>query len=588
MNKWLFFFVGLFLTCSIHSEPLPAAEVFKVQVKKLDPNTLALEWDIKSGYFLYSDRIKVTTKADSNVSLGSLRLPPTQTKTDKQGHVYTVYRHQLSIPIDVLGNSPGESLLELRYQGCSDDGFCYPPEKKEIQIGIDTQLALSTVSLESGDSIETETTNSSDQTEISQIFLDHNWFMTLIIFYGLGLLLSFTPCILPMVPVLSGIIVGHGKTVTTKKAFFLSLSYVLSMSLTYAAIGAVVALLGENLQVNMQSAWAISLFSLIFILLAFSMFGFYEFKLPEAWQAKIAGSSTSRRGGHYWGAAFMGCLSTLILSPCVTAPLIGVLTYIAQSHNVLSGSLTLFVLSLGMGTPLLLIGTSAGKLLPRAGAWMNTIKAFFGVVLLGVAIYLMARIVPAHVTMLFWACLFIFTGIYAGALTYAHTHKEKGKQGVGIILFIYGLLILIGGTMGAQDPLHPLMLLNTASAHETNFAASTQQTVASVEQQITNAKGIPVMLDFYADWCASCKVIEATTFQDPEVKNLLSQFQLIKVDVTDNNKEDKELLHHFKVVAPPTFLFFDKEGMPMNKLKTVGEVSANEFVTVLRQATRKN
>jgi thioredoxin:protein disulfide reductase len=583
MKRWLSVFMVLFVTIHAHAEPLPASEAFHLQVRKLTPNTFALEWAIRSGYFLYSNRIQLAPQPKSNVTLGALRLPPTEMKTDKQGHVYTIYRTQLTIPVDVLGTTPGESVLDLDYQGCADDGFCYPPEKKQIQVGIDAELALTSVRIEQYPPQEgAKDSTPSSQNEISNIFLNHNWFMILMIFFGLGLLLAFTPCILPMVPVLSGIIVGHGKTVTTKKAFFLSLSYVLSMSLTYAVVGAVVALLGENLQVNMQSPWVISIFSSIFIGLALSMFGFYEFKLPEAWQAKIAGSSRSQRGGHYIGAAIMGCLSTLILSPCVTAPLIGVLTYIAQSHNVLLGSLTLFVLSLGMGTPLLLIGTSAGKLLPQAGSWMNAVKAFFGIILVGIAIYLMSRILPAHLTLFLWACLFIFSGIFSGALTAAHTHKEKMKQGLGIILFVYGLALLIGSSMGADDPLRPLPLIKTYAANEPDASPPIQQTVSSVKQLIHAAKGTPVLLDFYADWCASCKVIEATTFKDPQIKALLAQIKLIKIDVTKNNTYDKELMHYFKVIAPPTFLFFDKEGQPLNRLKTVGEVPTAEFIKSLQ------
>jgi thiol:disulfide interchange protein DsbD len=584
MNKWLLVLMGLLLAFSIHSEPLPATDVFHVTVNNVDPNTFILEWEIKSGYYLYSDRIRLTAPQESNINLGSLRLPPTETKTDKQGHVYTIYRNHLSIPVDILGLSPGESLLELRYQGCSDDGFCYPPEIKEIKIAIDAELALTSVNMEQPNDIPIKHPINATNQDISTIFTEHGWVMIVLIFFGFGLLLSFTPCILPMVPVLSGIIIGHGKEITTRKAFLLSLSYVLSMSVTYAALGAVVALLGENLQISMQSPWAISLFSLIFILLALSMFGFYEFKLPDSWQEKIAGSSRSNRGGHYIGAAIMGCLSTLILSPCVTAPLIGVLTYIAQSHNMFLGCLTLFALSLGMGTPLLLIGTSAGKLLPKTGGWMNVIKAFFGIVLLGVAIYLMSRIIPISVTMFLWSCLFIFSGIYAGALTTAHSAKEKSQQGIGIILFIYGLLLLIGTSMGASDPLHPLALLKASAVNETQkMLVVPQQSVHTVEQQIKEAKGKPVMLDFYADWCASCKVMEETTFKDAEVQKLLTQFQVIKIDVTKNSIEDKELMRYFNVIAPPTFLFFSQDGAPLKQLKTVGEVSAAHFINILKQ-----
>ncbi len=583
MNKWLTSLLIIFTTLTVHATPLPASEVFQVNVKKVDPNTFSVNWQIKPGYFLYSERIKVTQEPDSNIHLGTIRFPATQTKSDKLGHTYTVYRNQLSIPVGVLGEQPGETLLNLHYQGCADDGFCYPPEHKQIKLAIDNKLALSHVTLE--EPTETVLVKPTEpNSDISEIFTHHNWPMILLIFYGFGILLSFTPCILPMVPVLSGIIVGHGKEVTTRKAFFLSLSYVLSMSLTYAIVGALVASLGANLQVNMQSPWAISLFSLIFILLALSMFGFYEFKLPDSWQTKIAGSNRNQRGGHYIGAAIMGALSTLILSPCVTAPLIGVLSYIAQSKNIMLGSLTLFFLSLGMGTPLLLIGTSAGKWLPESGAWMNAVKAFFGILLLAVAIYLMGRIIPAHLNMALWAILLIFSGIYSGALTHSLTNQDKFFQGIGIILLCYGILILIGSSMGATNPLQPLATLQAAgNSHTPLDSINRPQTLSSLEQTINDAQGKPIMLDFYADWCASCKVMEATTFQNPRLREALSHVTVIKIDVTANNAADKKILNHFKVVAPPTFIFFNAKGEQLKKLTLVGERSADDFLNILKQ-----
>ncbi|HIG0328667.1 TPA: protein-disulfide reductase DsbD [Legionella pneumophila] len=584
MKKWLLLSV-LFLTpLFVHAEPLPASEVFKVNVKKIDPNTFAIQWDILPKYFLYSDRIQLNSDNDDIAQLGTLRFPTPLTKTDKQGRTFKVYRNQLTLPVGVLGITPGETIINLRFQGCADDGFCYPPETRQIKLAIDDKLALSQVDLETLKAPEEATPEKPEKSEqdIASIFANHNWIMILLIFYGFGLLLSFTPCILPMVPVLSGIIVGHGKTATTKKAFFLSLSYVLSMSVTYAVVGAVVALLGANLQISMQSPWAISLFSLIFVLLALSMFGFYEFKLPDAWQSKIVGSSREQRGGHYLGAAIMGCLSTLILSPCVTAPLIGVLTYIAQTGNLLLGSVTLFTLSLGMGTPLLLIGTSAGKWLPETGSWMNAVKAFFGILLLAVAIYLMARILPAGLVMGLWACLLIFSGIYSGALTKSNTNQEKLCQGIGIILLTYGLLILIGASMGSSNPLQPLANLQAAPTVTNAFESARAQSVKSVELAIKQALGKPVMLDFYADWCASCKVMENTTFKDPRVQKALSHFIVIKVDVTANNQNDKALMQHFRVVAPPTFIFFNAHGIQLNNLKRVGEFNADEFMQTIK------
>jgi thiol:disulfide interchange protein DsbD len=386
-----------------------------------------------------------------------------------------------------------------------------------------------------------------------------------------------------MVPVLSGIIIGHGKNITTQKAFFLSLSYVLSMSLTYALVGAIVAQLGANLQIIMQSPWAIGIFSIIFILLALSMFGFYEFKLPNSWQAKIAGTSRNQRGGHYLGAAIMGCLSTLILSPCVTAPLIGVLSYIAQTGNAWFGTLTLFFLSLGMGTPLLLIGTSAGKWLPESGGWMNAVKAFFGVLLLAVAIYLLERILPGALTMGLWGSLLIFSGIYIGGLTYAISAREKFCQGIGIILLCYGLLILIGASMGSTNPLQPLGNSEAATSNPTPLNNKKIQTAEQLNQAIEQAKDSPIMLDFYADWCASCKIMEETIFKNPEVQKTLSHFVVLKLDVTANTPENKALMNQYNVIAPPTFVFFNTKGKQLNSLKLVGEFSADEFLKTLNQ-----
>lgn len=579
MRKW-FLVLCYFTTLALQANPLPAKEVFQVGVSHIDPNTFTINFQIKPNYFLYSTRIKLVPEADNKIHLGTLRFPPTLKKTDKQGHVHTVYRDQVTIPVGILGNKSGESELTLHYQGCSDDGFCYAPEQRIIRLSLDDNLALTKATLEHTPStIEQSSDNQSDN--ITSVFANHNLAMILLIFFGFGLLLSFTPCILPMVPVLSGIIVGHGKEITTRKAFFLSLSYVLSMSVTYAILGAVVALLGANLQISMQSPWIIGVFSLVFVLLALSMFGFYEFKLPSSWQAKIHGTSSSQRGGHYLGAAIMGSLSTLILSPCVTAPLIGVLTYIAQTGNILLGCLTLFFLSLGMGTPLLLIGTSAGKWLPETGGWMNTIKAFFGILFIAVAIHLCSRIAPSSLSMGLWAGLLIFTGIYSGALTYSYSNKEKFHQGAGLIFLVYGFLILIGASMGATNPLQPLSSLQKPESSV--IQKQQKQTLNQIKQSIKEAYGTPIMLDFYADWCTSCKVMEATTFKDPKVQQALKRFTVIKIDVTENNAQTKALLNYFKIVAPPTFIFFDAQGQELDKLKLVGELSTSQFLKVLNQ-----
>jgi thiol:disulfide interchange protein DsbD len=582
MKKWVLLAILWSVSLLSYATPLPASEVFQIETQRVDPNTFAINWQIKPGYFLYSDRIKLTQPTNSNSHLGTIRFPQPLQKVDQQGRVFKVYRNKLSLPVAILGEQPGESLVSLSYQGCSDEGFCYPPETRQIKLAIDKNLALSNVSLEASEPAATTAAPEVVKGGVEDIFLNHHWSFVIMSFWVFGLLLAFTPCVLPMIPVLSGIIVGHGEKLSTRKAFFLSLSYVLSMSVTYAIVGAVVAKLGSNLQVIMQTPWAIGLFSLIFVLLALSMFGFYELRLPVSWQAKLAKANRSHGSGHYISAAIMGCLSTLILSPCVTAPLIGALGYIAHSGNIALGSSALFFLGLGMGTPLLLIGTSAGKLLPKTGKWMNAVKAFFGVLLLAVAFFLLERILPQALVMGLWASLFVFSGIYCGALTSAKTTQEKFSQGLGIMLLLYGLLILIGAAMGNTNPLQPLARLENMET-QTN-SKKTITSVNELKQAIANAKGKPVMLDFYADWCHACQVMEATLFKDPHVIKALKDFVVLKVDITANKEKEKALLNRFKVVAPPTFLFLNKEGREQADLRLVGETSKNAFLEQLTQA----
>lgn len=587
MKRILLSFILIITTITGYpAAPPPADEVFQLTAKTLDPNAFLLEWTVKPGFFLYRDRIHFIELPDDNFHLADIRYPKALKKTDTAGKVVRIYRNTLSLSVPVLGIQSGESLLNVCYQGCADDGFCYPPQTAQIKLAINDKHELINANVETISEKPTLSEMMVDSgTQLHQLFSSHNWALIFLSFFGFGLLLAFTPCVLPMVPVLSGIIVGQGKNLSTRKAFLLSLSYVLSMACTYAIIGATIALIGSNLQVAMQSTWAIATFSFVFIILSLSMFGFFELRLPSTWQTKLSRFSHSKAGGYYLGSAIMGCLSTLILSPCVTAPLIGALGYIANTGDVTRGSIALFFMGLGMGTPLLLIGTSAGKWLPKAGAWMDLVKAFFGLLLLAVAIDLLSRILPAILSMGLWATLLIFTGIYAGALTRSRSKQAKFRQALGIISLTYGILILVGASQGSHNPLLPLIIPSntTATPVQTMPHMQTLTSLAEVKAALTNAKGTPVLIDFYADWCATCQHIEATTLKDPDVIKALNHFIFLRVDITENNNESRALLQYFNVVAPPTFIFYNANGKEQNNLRLVGDIASKTLVEVLNK-----
>jgi thiol:disulfide interchange protein DsbD len=585
------FALSLFLITFIaYANPLLANKAFNLSVKQIDPNTMQLKWRIAKNYFLYKDRLQITNFDDKLLNLGEIIYPKPQEKIDPKGKIIPIYKNKLILNIPTLSLVPGEAYITIVYQGCSDEGFCYPPEKVLIQLTTNTNLEITKAYVEDTSATVTKpapaqiTSNSraNAPTDFDKLFTNNNFVVILLSFFGFGLLLSFTPCILPMVPVISSIIVGHGHKISTSKAFFLSLSYVLSMSITYGLIGAGIALLGNNLQALMQSPIVISLFSLVFVILALSMFDVYELKLPLSLQNKLATITRSQSGGHYLSAAILGSMSILVLSPCVTAPLIGALSYIAQTGDVLLGLSTLFFLSFGMGVPLLLIGTSAGKLLPKAGLWMNTVKDLFGIILIAVAIYLISRILPSFLTMILWACLCVFTGVYLNP-TDITFKQNKFKRGLSLLVISYGLLILFGASLGNSNPILPLksskIIFNDTS--KTIVVDNLDDTKKALE--IAKNNQTPVMLYFYADWCASCQTISSTKLQDFDIMTELNRVQLIKVDITKNDKTTKDLLQYFNVIAPPTFIFFNKLGKIEKSLQLVGDISIANLLQQLRK-----
>jgi thiol:disulfide interchange protein DsbD len=393
-----------------------------------------------------------------------------------------------------------------------------------------------------------------------------------------------------MIPIISSIVVGQGEQTSTRSAFFMSLAYVLAMALTYTAAGVIAGVSGANLQAAFQNPWIIGVFSLVFVALAFSMFGFYELQLPSRLQSKLTEMSNRQAGGTIAGSAVMGFLSALIVGPCVAAPLAGALIYISQSGDATLGGIALFALSMGMGTPLLLIGTSAGKLLPRVGGWMNAIKAVFGVLLLGLAIWMLERVLPASITMLLWSILLIVSAVYLGALQRTEpdaTGWKKLWQGTGLVLLVYGVLIMIGAFSGGRDVLQPLQATGFTGGRETQAAPIPDHALPF--QQVKGLDGLnnalsrasannqSVMLDFYADWCVSCKEMEKYTFSDPGVQAALENVMLLQTDVTPNDQQDKKLMKQFGLFGPPSILFFDKGGNEKSQHRVVGFMDAEEF-----------
>ena len=552
-----------------------------------DPNTVRIDWDIADAYYLYRSKFQFHVKDPQGTSIGLVELAPGKVKEDEYfGKVEVYYQTANAVVGLQRTNLSAENMnLEVVYQGCADAGLCYPPIRKTIPLSLPTAIPAAVSRPSSGELPE--------QDRIARALAGENIWLVLLSFFGFGLLLTFTPCVFPMIPILSSIIVGQGPELTTRRAFTLSLIYVLAMAATYTGAGVMAGLFGAgaNLQTAFQNPWVISTFSLVFVLLSLSMFGFYDIQFPAAWQAKLAELSNRQSGGSYIGVGVMGFLSALIVGPCVVAPLAGALIYIGQTGDAVLGGLALFALSMGMGAPVLVIGTSAGKLLPKAGPWMDTVKAIFGVVLLGVAIYLLERIVPPWVVLLFWAALLIVAAVYMGALdslTPGVSGWRRLWKGTGTVMMIYGALLMIGAASGGKDVFRPLQGLTartTADAEDLQFQRVKGLYALQVVLAGAAAQGKSVMLDYYADWCISCKEMEKYTFSDRGVKAALSNTIVLQTDVTANDAEDQELLKTFGLFGPPAILFFGADGQEQRQYRVVGFVPAEEFQAIVIKAT---
>ena len=577
---------------------LPVDKAFQVDAYLSKDNQIQVDWQIAEGYYLYREQLSISTE-QANVTFSPLILPASKTKTDDYFGEVQIYENDLSAFSRV--NSANNTFeLIVNYQGCAHAGLCYPPVAKTFNLNLNDSALNSSITgtavandVPAPSQVAPAALEQSEQGSIANQLKQKSLGWTIAWFFLAGLLLALTPCVFPMIPILSSIIAGQGEKLSASRGFSLSLVYVLAMALTYTVAGVLVGMTGANVQAWFQNIWIISAFALVFVILSLSMFGLYELQMPSALQSRINALSGKQRSGSFVGTAMMGFLSALIVGPCVTAPLIGALLYIAESGDPWVGGLALFSLSIGMGLPLLLIGTSAGKYLPRAGGWMEPIKAVFGVMLLALAIWFVDRVYPRAVILALSGGLLIGCAIF---LDVFRRNSERPstflrlRQTLGWILLIYGSALLLGASAGNKSLLQPLAGLNSSSA--TDSVADSKQLqfkyvkgMQGLQQELALAAAAnrPVMLDMYADWCIACKELEAFTFNHAEVHTALRDFVILKADVTANDEVDNAMLKELSLFGPPGLLFFDTAGKELRPYRIVGFIDKDDFLSHLER-----
>jgi len=619
VKKFLFMILFSALTFAslfgigLEDEVLMPNQAFKPNAVLKD-GKINIDIKLADKIYAYKNKLHFSIVSPKNISLDKdLKFP----KAVKY-HEFIVYFNEIkqSIPLSLiekkLGKKTQKITLRVNFQGCSKLGLCYSPMKKDFVFDLknikksissstpnntlDTTDKISKWNIASNSAktisknIPKTKADLSEESSIADTLANSSFLAVLLTFFGFGLLLSLTPCIFPMIPILSSIIVSQSKeNMNAKKGFILSLVYVFSMSVAYTIAGVLAGLFGANIQAMFQNPWVIVAFSAIFVALAFSMFGYYELQLPASLQSKINATSDKARGKGFVSVAIMGFLSALIVGPCVAAPLAGALIYIGQTGDAFLGGAALFIMSIGMGVPLLLVGIGAGKFMPKPGGWMQNVSKIFGVVMLGVAIYLISRIIPDMYTMILWAILLIGSAVYLGAL---EPFKEsasgilKMSKVVGIVFLIYGIMLFVGAFMGNTNPLNPLenikksvFLSNTLQNNKTVSFKNNFKIVKNQKEldSIINSSAKPIMVDFSAKWCASCKELDEKTFKEPKVTALLANFTLVRADVTENSDEEKAMMKKYKVFGPPVIIFFDKNHNILNDKKIVGYINPDNF-----------
>ena len=540
-------------------------------------NKLQVSFNIADGYYLYRHQFKFTV---NNATIVPVNLPEGEHHEDEFFGVQQIFTGQLDFTIDIAQASDNANII-IRYQGCAEKGLCYPPTKKTLDLTevIKTTAAndavLSALSTNSTGNSSTETeTSSSEQHQLADMLKSDSVWLTLAAFFVGGLLLSFTPCVFPMYPILTGIIVGQGDKLSTKKAFTLSFFYVQGMAVTYTILGIVVAIAGAQFQAMFQHPVVLIALSVLFIFLALSMFGVFNLALPSSWQNKLNQVSSSQKGGSYVGVLVMGAISGLVASPCTTAPLTGALLYISQSGDILLGASALYALSLGMGLPLLILGSSGGKLLPKAGNWMNVIKNIFGLLLLAVPIFLLERFLPVLVIDVMWIVLVLATAGY-----FYTVNQDSAKTfGFGLRSIIIFLIFFLGANKAYQLVYPAAQISVSQQTQQHGFEHVKNLTEMNQAIAKANAEGKTVMVDLYADWCVACKEFEEYTFFEANVQNALADSVLLQIDLTDTGSTDSvELMSHFEIFGLPSILFFDKSGNELTQRRVTGFMGADDF-----------
>jgi thioredoxin:protein disulfide reductase len=555
------------------------------------PDSIPLTWVIADGYYLYKDKISVESTTP-NVQIGKPVLPQGKSKHDEYFGDTEVYYEILeaTLPVARAASSEAQSVqLKVTYQGCAEGGLCYNPITKEAIVELPPTSVATKLPADARPALLSSSgavPMVAEQDKLAAALQGDNLLYALLTFFVAGLVLSLTPCVLPMIPILSGIIVGQGANVTRTRSFSLAFTYVQGMALTYAAAGAIFVLVANQApQAFFQKPWIVTLMVLLFVALALAMFGLYTIQMPSALQTRLSDASNRQKSGTYIGTFVMGALSALVVTACVAPAIIAALSVISQSRQIVRGAAALYATGLGMGVPLLIVGASAGDLLPKAGPWMDTVKQLFGVMFLGVAIYLAAPLLPAALTMVLWASLAMLSGFWIFSLKARDGGPAPAPiRGVGLIAVVYGVLLLIGTASGSRDPLQPLDRLSAgggsgAAAQEHVLAFERIKTVADLDRAVASATaaGKPVMVDFYADWCVSCKEMEKFTFTDAAVRAALADAVLLQADVTANDDDDKALLARFEIFGPPTIAFFGRDGVERKNFRLVGFAPAARF-----------